>query len=94
MLVILLNLGKALGRKKGPKPLSLTKNPRTTHGIWQMLFSMTQSGGIKNCDRLQRFSLSLFPSVTRFFLFARQDKICMIRKKTQKVLHNCRNIFK
>ena len=53
------------------------KNSRTTNRIWHKLFSMIESGGIKNwfpesINRLQRFSL-LFLSVPRFSDFC--DKI-------------------
>ena len=59
-------------------------------------FSMTQSAGIKNwvphyINRLQGFSV-LFLSVTRFSDLC-DNKICMIRIKTQNVLHNLGNIF-
>ena len=65
------------------------KNSRTTHRIWRKLFSMIQPAGIKNwCLQLIGFKGSVFNLCNTFFWFLQQNKICMIRKKTQEVLEN------
>ena len=91
----LLILGKSLGCKKTPK-LSLTKNSRTMHRIWHKSFSVIQSAEIKNwvpqlINRLWIINFS-FLSVTGFSDLCK-SKICVIRIKTQKLLHKRGNIF-
>ena len=92
--VILLSLGKILGREKQTHTV-WQKSSRTMHKIWHKSFSMIQSVGIKNwvlqSINRQMFSL-LFLFVTRF-LFLRQNKICLLRTKIQQVLRNWGNIF-
>ena len=79
-----------------PNPYLLTKNSTTSHGIMQKSFSIIQPAVIKNwvprlINRLQEFSLLLL-SVT-CFADLHNNKITMVRIKTQKVLYNWENIF-
>ena len=67
-------------------------NPsRTTHRIWLKLFSMTESIKIKNWlgSPLNKWTSKAQPFISfsnMFFWFVRQNKICMMRIMTQKVI--------
>ena len=75
------------GMRNYPNPLHLTKNWRTMHRIWHKPFSMIQSAQIKNwISTVQSFIFLCH----KFFWFVRQNKICMIRIKTKKLLRNWR----
>ena len=89
--VILLGVGKKC-REQQSKPSPFDKISKTTHRIWHKLFLMIQSPVIINWFP-KSFKGSVIYFCNRFFWFLRQNKICMIRIKTQNVLQNWRNIF-
>ena len=73
------------------------ENSTTMHRIWHKLFLVIQSAGIKNwclppTNRLLKVQ-SLISLYDTFFWFLQQNKMCMIRKNTQKVLENWWIIF-
>ena len=72
--------------------------------VWQKMrirhksFSTIQSAGIKNwlgsqVNKLSSKTQKIFSFRNKFLSFVGQNKICMIRIMTQKVLHNLGNIF-
>ena len=86
--LILLSLGKTCRKKQSkqsPFDNGFKKNSRTTNRIWGRSFSMIQSAGIKNWfpQSINRLFISFWKTL---FWFLWQNKICMIRIKTQKVL--------
>ena len=77
-------------------PQKMVQKIQEPHRIWHKSFSVIQLAGIKNwfpqsISRLQGFTL--VSSCNTFFWFLQQNKMLLIRIKTQKVLQNWGNIF-
>ena len=91
---------KACHEINSTSPPRNDENSRTMHKIWHKSFLMIQSVGIKNWflysmnNEYTSKAQSYTSSCNSFFWFLWQNKRCMIRIKTQKVLHNWVNIFK